>query len=61
MYKCLPISTKLGKNVYDLKILNEFDYGFNWTQATRVICPLIRVGAFDLVYTPAPTCIYGAH
>ena len=57
MYKCLPISTKLGQNLYDPKILDEFD----WTQATRVICLSIRVGAFDLVYTLASTCIFDAN
>ena len=61
MYKCLPISTKLGQNLYDPKILDEFNYGSNWTQATRVMCPSIRVGVFDLVYTLASTCIYDAN
>ena len=54
----MPISTKLGQNLHDPKILNEFDYGSNWTQATCVICPSIRVDVFDLVYTLASTCIY---
>ena len=34
MYKCLPISSKLGQNLYEPKISDEFDYGSNWTQAT---------------------------
>ena len=28
------MSTKLGQNLYDPKILDQFDYGTNWTQAT---------------------------
>ena len=35
----LPISTKLGRNVYDHKISDEFVYGSNWTRTVRVICP----------------------
>ena len=45
---------------WSTKILDEFHYGSTWTQATRVICPSIRVCAFDLVYTLASTCIYDA-
>ena len=33
----------------------------NWSQATRVICPSIRVASFDFVYTLASTCIYDAN
>ena len=29
-----PISTKLGQNLYDHKVLDEFDYGCYWTQTT---------------------------
>ena len=32
IYKYWPISTKLGQNVYDYKILDEFDYGSNQTR-----------------------------
>ena len=32
IYKYLPISTKLGHNIYDHKIIDEFDYGSNWTR-----------------------------
>ena len=39
IYKYQPISTKLGQNIYDHKILDEFDYGSNQTRMTRVICP----------------------
>ena len=39
IYKYRPISTKLGQNVYDHKISDEFDYGSNWTRTVRVICP----------------------
>ena len=51
----------LVKIYMTLEILDEFDYGFNWTQATSVICPSIRVGEFDLVYTLASTSIYDAN
>ena len=39
IYKYLPISTKLGQSVCDHKILDEIDYGCNWTRTVRVICP----------------------
>ena len=29
IYKCRPISTKHGHNIYDTEILDEFDYGSN--------------------------------
>ena len=32
IYKYEPITTKLGQNVYDPKISDEFDYGTNWTE-----------------------------
>ena len=34
-----PISTKLGHNVYEHKISDEFDYGSNHTRSVSVICP----------------------
>ena len=33
------ISTKLGQNVSDHKISDEFNYGFNRTRTVRIICP----------------------
>ena len=39
IYKYKPISTKLGPNVYDHKISDEFDYGPNRTRTVRVVCP----------------------
>ena len=39
IYKCRPMSTKHGHNIYDNKILDEFDYGSNPTIASGVICP----------------------
>ena len=39
IYKYQPISTKLGQNIYDHKISDEFDYGSNRTKTSRVICP----------------------
>ena len=54
IYKYWPISTKLGQNVYDYKILDEFDYGCNRTRTVQVICLWIRKFAiFDFVYTVA--------
>ena len=38
IYKYQPVSTKLGQNIYDHKISNEFDFGSNRTKTTRVIC-----------------------
>ena len=32
VYKYWPISTKLGRNVFDHKVSDEFDYGSNWTR-----------------------------
>ena len=34
--------TKLGQNMYDHKISDEFNYGSNRTRTTGVICPLIK-------------------
>ena len=39
IYKYEPINTKLGQNVYDLKISNKFDYGSNRTRTVQVTCP----------------------
>ena len=39
IYKYQPISTKLGQNIYEYKISDEFYYGSNWTRTTGVICP----------------------
>ena len=54
IYKYWLISTKLGQNVYDHKISDEFDYGSNQTRTLWVIYPWIRkFSIFDLVYTLA--------
>ena len=54
IYKYWPISTKLGQNVYDHRISDEFDYGCNQTRTLRVVYPWIRkLSIFDFVYTPA--------
>ena len=39
IYKCRPISTKHGHNIYDNEILDEFNYGSNPTVTSGVICP----------------------
>ena len=39
IYKYQSISTKLGQNLYDHKMSNEFDYRSNRTGMTRVIYP----------------------
>ena len=57
IYKYWPISTKLGQNVYDHKILDEFDYWFNWTRTVRVSCPWICKKCWIFVYTLASTNI----
>ena len=41
IYKYWPVSTKLGQNVCDHKITDEFDYEFNPTRTLWVICPWI--------------------
>ena len=38
IYKYRPISSKLGQNVCDHKISDEFDYGSHRTRTVRVIC-----------------------
>ena len=37
IYKCYPISTKVGQNEYNYKILDEFDYGCNRTRTVKFI------------------------
>ena len=32
IYKYQPFSTKLGQNIYDYRISDEFDYGSNQTR-----------------------------
>ena len=39
IYKNQTIRTELGQNIYDHKILDEIDSGFNRTRMTGVICP----------------------
>ena len=39
IYKYRPISTKLGQNVYDHKISDEFYYGCNQTRTLQVVYP----------------------
>ena len=39
IYKCRPVSTNHGHNIYDNESLDEFDYGSNPTMISRVICP----------------------
>ena len=39
IFKCRPISTKHGHNIYDNDILDEFRYGSNPTVTSGVICP----------------------
>ena len=39
IYKYEPISTKLGPNVYDYKVSDEFDNGTNRTKTVLVVCP----------------------
>ena len=39
LYKCRPMSTKHGHNIYDNEILDEFNYGSNPTVTSGVICP----------------------
>ena len=39
IYKYKPVSTKLGHNVYEHKISDEFDYGSSHTRSVSVICP----------------------
>ena len=54
IYKYWPINTKLGQNVCDHKVSDEFDYGLNPMRTVGVICPWIRKFAvFGFVYTLA--------
>ena len=54
IYKYWPISTKVGQNVYDRKISDEFDYGCNQTRTLQVVYPWIRkFSIFHFVYTLA--------
>ena len=54
IYKYWPVNTKLGQNVFDHKISDEFDYGSNPTRTVWVICPWIgKFAIFDFVYTLA--------
>ena len=39
IYNFYPISNLLGQNIYNRKILEEFDCGPNWIRATGVIYP----------------------
>ena len=39
IYKCRPMRTKHGHNIYDNGILDEFNYGSNLTVTSGVICP----------------------
>ena len=48
IYKCKPISTKLGHNEYERKISDEFDYGSSHTRSVGV--PLQRSGGVLLCF-----------
>ena len=39
IYKYKPISTKLGRSVYDHRISDEFNYGTYQTRTVQVVCP----------------------
>ena len=39
IYKCRPISTKHGHNIYDTEILDAFHFGSNPTVTSGVTCP----------------------
>ena len=39
IYKCRPVCTKHGHNIYDNEILDEFTYGSSPTVTSGVICP----------------------
>ena len=39
IYKCRPMSTKHGHNIYDDEILDKFNYRSNPTATSGVICP----------------------
>ena len=57
IYKYKPISTKLGQNVCDHKISDEFDCGFNRTKNCHELFALefAKIAESDLVYTLAST------
>ena len=66
IYKCRPVSTKHGPNIYDTEILDEFDYGSILTVTSGVICLWIRknccirlgtIAETDIIYTLASTNI----
>ena len=38
IYKCRPVSTKHGHNIYENEILDKFNYGSNPTVTFGVIC-----------------------
>ena len=46
IYKYKLISTKLGYNVYEHKISDEFDYGSSHTRSVSVICSWNRKNEF---------------
>ena len=39
IYKCRPMCTKHGHNIYDNEILDDFNYGSNPTVTYGVVCP----------------------
>ena len=39
IYKYQPVSTKLGQDICDHKLLDEFELWSNRTRTTGVICP----------------------
>ena len=52
------MGTKLGQNIHDHKISDEFDYGCTLTITTGAICLWTRkIAIFDFVYTLASTNI----
>ena len=56
--KYWPICTKLGHNIYTHKVLDEFDYGLNWSRKSGVICPWIgKIAEYDFVYSLSSTNI----
>ena len=51
--KYQAFTTKLGQNIHDHKIMDEFDYGSNRTRTTVFLKK--KNAVFDFVYTLAPT------
>ena len=52
------MGTKRGHNVWDRKILKEFNYECYPDRIVRVICPLFkRTVTFDFVYILPSACI----